>query len=706
MNKSLESPSARETLDLVWTDYLEKAESVCGDSVRLRLLRERYLAEHLELVPELQSHFQDEDAFRGTVDGVCEPPPNLERYRSITRLGEGGQAVVYRAFDQELNTWVALKMSKLVDSGEAGEAQRFKLEAQSMAQLKHPNVARILDVKDYKGRPFLSMEFVSGGSLADHLDRFTDDQRSAAALIVKISRAVHHAHQRRILHRDLKPSNILLDGNDKADRPYVSDFGLAKPLQVVQPESEEGADALLDMAEYGKIVGTASFMSPEQASAVNVTTLSDVYGLGTILYALLTGKAPFQGDSVEDTLEQVRDMDRKPVLPSQLNPGVGPTLQAICMKCLEKNPLDRYRSAEGLAKDLERWLARRPTEARPLNPSGRMMLWGRRNPLGVVLASALLTLLALAGLNLSDLLHEPGRVRAALARQQADTLGIRLQQLRQAVATAALDPQLSESLRLRNQPDLQALVEETGNSRVDLNGASPFESWFVIDTRDGAILARWPEMSAETEGIDFRGRDYFRGLDATSPTHVSLVFKALSDELYKFGISALLRHEGENVGVVVATVTTSSQMGLPQAGERGFVTGLLARRALQLVPGETGTPPEGGSDFIILLHPAYERGIEPVWFPERYLEAVQAGSTTDYEDPVASLNDATAQEYDGSWAASFALVADSDFVVLVQQRSASVVPGELWLAALLLAAAVSLLLAIRYARRSSQAPVR
>ena len=224
------SRSVTTSLYVVLAGYIEEAASLKGDSTRLRRLREKYVADHLELASELQSHFQDEDVIRGNVDSACDPPPEFERYTDVTRLGEGGQAVVYEAFDQKLQTRVALKMSKFEGLVTAGEAQRFLFEAQSMAQLSHPNVVRVFDVEDYNGRPFVSMEFIRGGSLQNHLNRFFDDPHSAGRLMVDISRAVHHAHQRGILHRDLKPANILLD--IESAHPFVSDFGLAKPIDT------------------------------------------------------------------------------------------------------------------------------------------------------------------------------------------------------------------------------------------------------------------------------------------------------------------------------------------------------------------------------------------------------------------------------------------------------------------------------------------
>ena len=694
-------------LSVVLADYLEEAEVVQKDDAQLRHLRERYVADHEELAAHLQSHFEEEDLIQGRVSLVGDASPEFERYTSITPLGEGGQAIVLKAYDQKLKTWVALKMSKSAHMVTAAEAERFRFEAQSMAQLKHPNVVRVFDVKDYQGRPFVSMEFISGGSLAKHLDRFVEDPRSAAELMVNVSRAVHHAHQRRILHRDLKPSNVLLDTDrHQPERPCVSDFGLAKPMDVADIRGNRAAEPESDITSYGKIVGTASYMSPEQANGRDVTTLSDVYGLGSILYALQTAEPPFRADSVGQTLQLVRDPLQEPRPPRELNPGVDHTLEAICLKCLRKNPLDRYRSAEGLAKDLDRWLAHMPTEARPPKPAERLRLWCRRNPVGLGLAAVLVALVTLAGLNVLDRLQEPRRAQATLARQQAETLEIRLQQLTQAVAPVAENPRLGELLVQRNRSALQTIIEATGNSRVDLNGSSPFESWFVIDRRDGAILARWPEMSPDTEGVDFSGRDYFERVNDRSGAYVSQVFKALSDDLYKFGISTSLQHNGENVGIVVATVTTSRQMGLPGIEEPGFVTALLARRDSFLVAGETGTSPEGASDFVILLHPGYERGIEPEWFPEEYLSEVESRFAEDYRDPVASLHEES-EEYGGRWLASFAPVAGSEFVVLVQRRYAPVVPGGLWLVLILLFAVLLLTVAIKYLlpRSTGPAPV-
>src|SRR5439155_13404060 len=222
------------------------------------------------------------------------------------------------------------------------DVKRFQAEAEAVAQLDHPNIVPIYDVGSHRGRHFFSMKLFDGGSLADEPARFVADPRAAARLVAEIARAVHHAHQRGILHRDLKPSNILLDPEGQ---PHVTDFGLAKRLT---------GDGALSLS--GSIVGTPQYMSPEQAAGQRsaITTAADVYGLGAIFYATLTGRPPFQSDSVLETLEQVRE--RAPERLSLINHRVDRDLETICLKCLEKDPKRRYDSAAALADDLERYL--------------------------------------------------------------------------------------------------------------------------------------------------------------------------------------------------------------------------------------------------------------------------------------------------------------------------------------------------------------
>ena len=327
--------SADDRLSRVLAEYLEETDTVKGEATYLQVLRDRCLTDYPDLASELKDHFEHEDAVAGHV-WERDVLPDFGRYAEVTQIGEGTFGVVYKAFDRELKRWVALKIPSF-DVGTIREARRCRVEAQSMARLEHRNIVRVLDVTDYQGHPVLSMELVSGGSLDQHLERFRKNQRSLATLMVDIARGVHHAHQRGILHRDLKPSNILLDTDEHGpDHPHVSDFGLAKPMDVSEPRTDAAAHLGPGTTEYGKIVGTASYMSPEQASGRDATTLSDVYGLGGILYALLTGRPPFREESAEDTLAHVREPTRRPRLPRNINADSDHTLEAILSKVFGK----------------------------------------------------------------------------------------------------------------------------------------------------------------------------------------------------------------------------------------------------------------------------------------------------------------------------------------------------------------------------------
>ena len=693
MNKRQDSAPDADRLDRVLADYMEEAEAFKANLSKLCALQAKYVEDHPDLAQQLLSHFENESVVLSDLGSIPCRLPDFGRYTDINYLGHGGMGVVYKAFDQKLNISRALKVSLPGDLITAEGVKRFSVEAQSMAKLKHPNIVRVHDVGEHEGRPFLSMELIEARSLDEHLDRFAHDQRSAAKLMVDVARAVHHAHQRRILHRDLKPANILLDKDESGEsRPYVTDFGLAKPIGTDGLPAEIGPAVSETSHVYRTIAGTASYMSSEQAAGKDATTLSDVYGLGAILYTLQTGKPPFRGQTVEATLRRVKNPKDKPKPPRENNPDIDRTLEAICLKCLRKEPTERYRSAEGLAKDLDRWLAYRPTEARPLSIVGRSRLWCRRNPLGVGLAVLVLAFLTLAGVNIAGLLGESDRAQIALAQQQAKTMHLRLNQLSRAVGTAARDPKVGELLAQRDLTDkrdltgLQVFILETGNSRVDLNGESPFESWFIGNDLDGEIVARWPAPSPDTEGKDLRRRDYYQGArllaeaGGGAPVYISRVYKALSDDLYKFGISAAVRDGEKIIGVLTASVTTSRQMGLPETESDEFMTALLARKDPFFAEGEA-RPPAGASEFLVLLHPAYiKRGTPPVWIPEKQIETIRECITEDYcidddyYDPVAPLN----EQYTGRWIAGFAPVEDSEFIVVVQRRYSQVIPTELW----------------------------
>ena len=261
-------------------------------------------------------------------------------YELIGEPTHGGMSVVYRAIQRSLNRPVALKMLRLGALCDGDDLCRFHLEAEAVANLDHPNIVPIYEVGEHDGFSYIAMKLIEGGSLAQRLAEYLPKPELAARLIATVARAVHHAHQRGILHRDLKPSNIVIDGEGQ---PHITDFGLAKRMA----EHSE-------LTHSGAILGTPSYMAPEQAAGRNkgLTTATDVYGLGAVLYSLLTGRPPFKGDSVLETLDQVRQQPPEP--PSGVGWGVDRDLETICLKCLEKEPERRYASALAVAEDLER----------------------------------------------------------------------------------------------------------------------------------------------------------------------------------------------------------------------------------------------------------------------------------------------------------------------------------------------------------------
>jgi len=328
-------------------------------------------------------------------------------YELLQEIACGGMGIVYKARQVSLHRIVAVKMILAGQLASEAAVKRFHTEAEAAAGLDHPNIVSIYEVGQHEGQHYFSMQFVEGPNLSQHVasrpNRFSPQE--AARLLVSVARAVHYAHQRGILHRDLKPANILMDAHGQ---PHVTDFGLAKVI---------AGDSNLTLS--GIVMGTPNFMSPEQAAGkVNkLTTATDIYSLGAVLYFLLAGRPPFEGATPLETMRKVAE--EEPVPPSRVTRGsqrqeaqssksairnpqstIDNDLETICLKCLEKDPARRYASADALADDLEHWLRHEPIRARPCSRREQVAKWVKRNPAlaGWAIAAIVVAMIGVAGI--------------------------------------------------------------------------------------------------------------------------------------------------------------------------------------------------------------------------------------------------------------------------------------------------------------------
>ena len=374
--------------------------------------------------------------------------PQVEGYIIQKELGRGGMGVVYKARQIRLNRIVALKMVLAGAHAGAEQLARFFTEAEAVAQLQHPNIVQIYEVSEHDGLPYFSLEYVDGGSLAERIGGKPQPVEESAGQVELLARAMAFAHERGIIHRDLKPANVLLTADAL---PKITDFGLAKRL-----ESDAG------QTKSGTLMGTPNYMAPEQArgDVREVGPLADVYALGVILYEMLTGRTPFLGASILDTLQQVRNQE--PVPPSRLQPKVPRDLETICLKCLEKEPAKRYVTAEALADDLRLFLNGEPIQARPVGAPERLWRWCQRNRRVAALSAAVLLLLVSLAVG--------GPVAAILVSQQKALAEIARGDAERNAEQARKNEQQAVAARLEADQNAKSAAEQRGLA-VDSLGA-------------------------------------------------------------------------------------------------------------------------------------------------------------------------------------------------------------------------------------------
>jgi hypothetical protein len=691
------NPAMPGDLDTILADYLQAAERGQAPAPA------SWIARHPDHAAELLAFLNDLGRF-GTFLGLprqpaleattelCSPAPGTDavpvsqgerfgEYELIRVLGQGGMGTVYEARLAGTSLRVALKVLR-----PAEDTRRLREEVENTAGLRHPNIVPIYHVGEHAGQPYYTMELIEGGSLDQHMPRYRGKFATAARLLATIARAVHHAHQRRILHRDLKPGNILLDA---AGEPHVADFGLATRLDDAGTSTDSGSPA-----------GSLPWMAPEAVRGEpTLSTAIDVWALGVILYELLTGVRPFGGANAGEIFRAI--LEREPPSPRSVNPAVPRDLDAVCRRCLHKDPDKRYESANALALELERWLRDEPVRARRAGRTERVARWCRRNP-GLAAGSALLLVLLVAGLEaaLSLTRDQEHKLRIAVlhnnefvARHVASSVLGRLEQLSEPVLAAAGDDDLRRACGNAKIAEAQAVLERhfQGQSRARLS----FATVYLLDP-DGKLVAlvdpdhpRQGQQAPASRvvGVRFSNRDYFQGAlrhryerVPRDRIHLSRVYRSQNDGLDKLAISCAVLPEGPNKRpwVLAATITTDATLGVESLHDARHKAVLFAPRDADPVqPGDL--PPPAG--YVILVHPAFLTGEKSVPFPadrpgpvplpgeEAELRPASGPppflADDDSADPVAEHGHL---EFAGRWLTGSARVGNTELIVLIQQR--------------------------------------
>jgi len=443
--------------------------------------RERLTADHPDYAEAIQQFLDDQDLLQqATLQFIPEHSPKgnnddvrtiaadsqpvapsigdtiryVGDYEILEEIARGGMGVIFKARQLTLKRNVALKMILAGRLASDADVERFQREARTAGRLKHSNIVPIHEVGEHEGHHYFAMDLVEGHSLAELVREETLPPKTAAEIVAKVAEAVDYAHQQGALHRDLKPANILIDDSGE---PHITDFGLAKLREVDDGDDRD------ELTVSGQVLGTPSYMAPEQASGNSalVGPASDIYSLGAILYSCVAGRAPFVAESTVDTLMQV--IKREPVPPRSLNPKVPKDLETICLKCLAKEPHKRYGTAQLLAEDLHRFLQGRSVLARPVGLLERGWRWCKRNPVVSSLAAGLAVVLLLGTLASAGFAW-----RAEVNRQTAVSRAGELETANNKLEQRRLELQAKTAVIEQANQQLQNKTDELGTANQQL----------------------------------------------------------------------------------------------------------------------------------------------------------------------------------------------------------------------------------------------
>ncbi len=592
------SPAQRELVESLSGEYTKRHGGDAQQSVtaliatpsareRLELFGNPEQTESLNPVPSPESTVPfEKDSRRDDPERTMLPSAKVSAdarshiagYEIMSVLGAGGMGIVYKARQPRLDRFVALKMIRAGTSARPEDIVRFEIEAKAVAAIEHANIVQIFEIGEHDGMPYFSLEYLAGGSLAQKIGGKPQPVDEAARIVEVLARAMYVAHQHKVIHRDLKPGNVLFaaDGTLK-----ITDFGLVKRLEADSGQTRSGS-----------ILGTPSYMAPEQARGESqmVGPAADQYALGAILYELLTGRPPFQGTSVLDTLDMVRS--REPVPPSQLQPKIPRDLETICLKCLEKETARRYPDVLALAEDLRKYRAGETILARPVSGAERLWRWCLRNPRVALLSAVVAALLVIgaAGSATAAVMFSQKNQALGTAKTLAEEKQAEAEQKQKLAVAAARAANEQNRSAVDAQVDLIILLERNLRHVPAIQG----QREQILDKAVTRLEAAARAMTDLHRDVEWAPQDEERNWKSLARAHqalggLSVSRNHVSEAMAQFRqadeiIAKLAAANPENLNMQVNLIRTQRQLGEAAMNRVGDSEGAQRyfRRAIEI----------------------------------------------------------------------------------------------------------------------------